>query len=72
LYAQVVVIPLFQEFGIISMVSGLNSVIKFIPPVIITEKEVEYFLDSLDKVLHNAQFTSEPWNVLYHIAKRSL
>ncbi len=72
LYAQVVVIPLFQEYGIISMVSGLNSVIKFIPPVIITEKEVGYFLDSLDKVLHNAQFTSEPWNVLYNIAKRSL
>ncbi|MEE9424408.1 MAG: aspartate aminotransferase family protein [Methylococcales bacterium] len=72
LYAQVVVIPLFLEFGIISMVSGLNSVIKFIPPVIITEKEVAYFLESLDKVLHNAQFTSEPWSVLYNIAKRSL
>ncbi|HFD13496.1 MAG TPA: aspartate aminotransferase family protein [Crenotrichaceae bacterium] len=72
LYAQVVVIPLFQEYGIISMVSGLNSVIKFIPPVIITEKEVDYFLDSLDKVLHKAQFTSEPWNVLYNIVKRSI
>ena len=71
LYAQVVVIPLFQEFGIISMVSGLNSVIKFIPPVIITEKEIEYFLDSLDKVLHKVQSTSEPWNILYNIAKRS-
>ena len=72
LYAQVLVIPLFQEYGIICMVSGLNSVIKFIPPVIITEKEVEYFLDSLDKVLHKAQFTAKPWKVLYNIAKRSL
>ena len=72
LYAQVIVIPLFEEYGIISMVSGLNSVIKFIPPVIITEKEVEYFLDSLDKVLHNAQYTAEPWNILYNIVKRSI
>lgn len=72
LLAQAVVIPLYRQYGIISMVSGFNLVIKFIPPMIITEKEVNYFLDSLDKALDLAQNTNKPWKMLAEIAVRAV
>ena len=72
LLAQAVVIPLYNQHGIISMVSGFNLVIKFIPPMIISKKEVDYYLISLDEVLDNAQNTSKPWKTLMDIAGRAV
>jgi hypothetical protein len=47
-------------------------VIKFIPPLIIGETEVEYFLKSLDQVLQDCEQTSRPQELLFDIARRSV
>jgi ornithine--oxo-acid transaminase len=72
LLPQMVVIPLFKDHGILSMVSGFNNVIKFIPPMIIGDVEVEYFLKALDQVLQDCEHTSRPQELLFNIARRSV
>jgi acetylornithine/succinyldiaminopimelate/putrescine aminotransferase len=72
LLPQMVVIPLFKDHGILSMVSGFNNVIKFIPPLIIGETEVDYYLASLDRVLQDCEETSRPQELLFDIARRSV
>ncbi len=49
------VIPLFHRHRILTQVAadGVN-VVKLLPPLIADVEEVEYFVDSLDDVLHDA------------------
>ncbi|KIQ61538.1 aminotransferase [Kitasatospora griseola] len=55
LFAQMVVVPLLQRHRILSQVSGDHlEVIKLIPPLIITEKEVDRFLDAFTEVMDDA------------------
>jgi len=72
LMPQMVVIPLFKDHGILSMVSGLNNVIKFIPPLIIGDVEVDYFLKSLDQVLTECETTSRPQELIFDLARRAV
>ena len=72
LMPQMVVIPLFKDHGILSMVSGLNNVIKFIPPLIIGDVEVDYFLKALDQVLTECEITSRPQEMLFDLARRAM
>ena len=72
LLPQMVVIPLFKDHGILSMVSGLNNVIKFIPPLIIGDVEVDYYLKALDQVLTECETTSRPQELIFDIARRAI
>jgi ornithine--oxo-acid transaminase len=55
LFAQMVVVALFQRHRILTQVSGDHmEVIKLIPPLMIGDTEVRLFLDSLDDVLADA------------------
>ncbi|WP_181799583.1 aspartate aminotransferase family protein [Kitasatospora acidiphila] len=55
LFAQMVVVPLLQRHRILTQVSGdLQEVIKLIPPLIITEAEVDRFLDAFCDVMDDA------------------
>ena len=55
LFAQMVVVALFQRHRILTQVSGDHmEVIKIIPPLMISETEVRLFLDGLDDVLADA------------------
>jgi acetylornithine/succinyldiaminopimelate/putrescine aminotransferase len=55
LFAQMVVVALFQRHRILTQVSGDNmEVIKLIPPLIIGDTEVKLFLDALTEVLEDA------------------
>jgi ornithine--oxo-acid transaminase len=55
LFAQMVVVGLFQRHRILTQVSGDNmEVIKLIPPLIIGDAEVRLFLDGLTDVLEDA------------------
>src|SRR4051812_19935383 len=56
LFAQFVVIPLFSEHRILSQVAGHGlNVIKAIPPLTLTEDDVDAFADALDQVLAEAE-----------------
>ncbi|MGH3170811.1 MAG: aspartate aminotransferase family protein, partial [Trebonia sp.] len=55
LFAQMVVVGLFQRHRVLTQVSGDNmEVIKLIPPLIIGDTEVRLFLDALTDVLEDA------------------
>jgi ornithine--oxo-acid transaminase len=55
LFAQMVVVALFQRHRILTQVSGDRmEVIKLIPPLIIGDAEVRLFVDGLDDVLEDA------------------
>jgi ornithine--oxo-acid transaminase len=72
LLPQMVVIPLFKDHGILSMASGFNNVIKFIPPMIIGDVEVDYFLKALDQVLEECEQTQKPQELLMGIVRRAV
>ncbi|PYC85844.1 aspartate aminotransferase family protein [Streptomyces tateyamensis] len=55
LFAQMVVVPLLQRHRILTQVSGDHlEVIKLIPPLIITEREVDRFVDAFCDVMDDA------------------
>ncbi len=48
LFAQLVVVPLFAEHRILSQVAGHNiAVLKVLPPLVVTDEDIEYFVDAL-------------------------
>ena len=56
LFAQLVVMALMRDHKILSQVAGHRvNIVKFLPPLVITEREVDYTLQALDAVLGEAQ-----------------
>jgi ornithine--oxo-acid transaminase len=51
LFPQLIVIPLHRDHGVITMAAGKNDVIKFLPPLTLSEEEARSFLEALDAVL---------------------
>ena len=56
LFAQLVVVPLFTEHAILSQVAGHGmNVVKGLPPLTLSEEDVDRFASALDDVLVRAQ-----------------
>jgi ornithine--oxo-acid transaminase len=56
IFTQLVALPLFAEYGILIQAAGHNmNVLKAIPPLTISEHEIDYFTQSLDRVLSRAR-----------------
>jgi ornithine--oxo-acid transaminase len=56
LFAQVVVVPLFKEHRILSQVAGHKiPVIKAIPPLTLSETDLDWFAEALDETIRKAQ-----------------
>jgi ornithine--oxo-acid transaminase len=56
IFAQLVVVPLFTDHRILSQVAGHRvNVVKGLPPLTITEGDVDWFAGALDAVLGEAQ-----------------
>jgi ornithine--oxo-acid transaminase len=56
LFAQMVIVPLLSQHRILTQVAGHNmDVIKILPPLIITEKEVNYFVNAFDEALQGCR-----------------
>lgn len=67
LFSQLIVGPLFQRHGILTQVAGDRmNVVKLLPPLICGQAEVDYFVTSLDDVLHDAHSNS---SLLYEFGK---
>ncbi|WP_377272362.1 aspartate aminotransferase family protein [Peterkaempfera sp. SMS 1(5)a] len=55
LFAQMVVVPLMQRHRILTQVSGDHlEVIKLIPPLVVTERDVDRFVDAFVDVMDDA------------------
>ena len=56
LFAQLVVVPLFTDHRILSQVAGHGlNVLKGLPPLVLSEEDVDWFVSSLDAVVAEAQ-----------------
>jgi ornithine--oxo-acid transaminase len=56
LFAQLVIVPLLSRHRILTQVAGHNmDVIKILPPLIITEKEVDIFVNAFDEALQGCR-----------------
>jgi ornithine--oxo-acid transaminase len=55
LFAQLVVVPLFTKHRILSQVAGYDlAVLKAIPPLVLSEQDIEDFVSALDEVIAKA------------------
>jgi ornithine--oxo-acid transaminase len=56
LFAQLVVAPLFSDHKILTQVAGHDSnVIKILPPLVLSEDDVDWFVGALEETLARAQ-----------------
>lgn len=74
LFPQAVTIPLLQDHAILTQVAGHKvDVIKLIPPLILNEKDCEYFLNSFTEVMNKLHtFPGPSWEVISRIGKSVL
>ena len=56
IFAQLVVVPLFTEHRILSQVAGHKvNIVKGLPPLTLSEEDVDWFATALDDVVRDAQ-----------------
>jgi ornithine--oxo-acid transaminase len=56
LFSQLVVVPLFRDHRILSQVAGHGlNVLKAIPPLVVTEDDVDSFASALEETIHRAE-----------------
>lgn len=59
MFSQTLVVPLFHRYGILTQVAADNvNIIKLLPPLIAGEAEIDYFANSLDELLSDAERNS--------------
>jgi 4-aminobutyrate aminotransferase-like enzyme len=69
LFPQLIVIPLHRDHRVITMAAGKNDVIKLLPPLTVSDNEVDVFLGALDAVLADCETdASKNWGVVRGIA----
>lgn len=76
LFPQAVVLPLMDDHRIITQVAGHNmDVIKLIPPLVIDERDVQWFLKGFEDVmqkLHQFGGAGPVWEVLKKLGKHAV
>ncbi|MEW6324947.1 MAG: aspartate aminotransferase family protein [Nitrospirota bacterium] len=74
LFAQMIVMPLYSEHRILTEIAGANvEVIKLIPPLPISEAQVDRFVGALASVLKEAQrFPGGLWDTGMKLAKQAI
>ncbi|SMF96376.1 ornithine--oxo-acid transaminase [Methylomagnum ishizawai] len=56
LFSQTITIPLFKNHRILSQVAGHGmNVVKFLPPLVVTEKDRDWILRAMDQVIGDTQ-----------------
>jgi ornithine--oxo-acid transaminase len=74
LFPQAAIIPLMDRHHIITQVAGHHiDVIKLLPPLVINEEDVRWFLDAFEDVLVQMhKFPGPAWDVVADIGKMVL
>ncbi len=74
LFGQMIVVPLMSKHRILTQVAGHNiDLVKLLPPLIITESDVDYFAHSLADVVSEChKFPGATWEVGMTLAKNAL
>ncbi len=74
LFGQAIVIPLLSDHGILTQVAGRDEdIIKLIPPLTLTEEDIDYFVECFDQVLASCnKFPGPIWEVATRLTKIAL
>ena len=73
-FGQMVIVPLMQEHRILTQVAGYHTeVIKFLPPLIISKEDLDWFLSAIQQVLQNTQrVPGAAWDTVMTLAKGAM
>lgn len=73
-FGQMLIMPLLHKHRILTQVAGYHTeVIKFLPPLIITREDVDYFLSAMQQVLEDVQrIPGNVWSTFTGLAKGAL
>jgi acetylornithine/succinyldiaminopimelate/putrescine aminotransferase len=73
-FGQMVIIPLLQKHRVLTQVAGYHTeVIKFLPPMTVTQEDMDWFLTALDDVLAETQrFPGAAWDTVSGLARRTI
>jgi acetylornithine/succinyldiaminopimelate/putrescine aminotransferase len=71
-FGQMIIIPLLQKHHILTQVAGFHTeVIKFLPPLIVTQEDMDWFVSAMDDVLQDTQrVPGAAWDTVAGLAKR--
>ena len=74
LFCQAVTIPLLSEHKILTQVSGYQmDVIKLIPPLVIDDSDVDWFLTAFEDVMEKIhKFPGPAWSAIFQIGKNAV
>jgi ornithine--oxo-acid transaminase len=73
LFAQAVVIPLMEDHRIICQVAGHNQdVVKLIPPLVINQDDVRWFLSAFEDVMVKLHRVTVALNLLARLGRHSI
>jgi ornithine--oxo-acid transaminase len=73
-FGQMIIIPLMDRHRILTQVAGYHTeVIKFLPPMIVTQHDMDWFLTAIDEVLADVQrIPGAAWDTVSGLAKRAM
>jgi len=73
-FGQMIIIPLLQKHKILTQVAGYHTeVIKFLPPMVVTKEDLDWFVDALDSVLEETtHFPGTAWTTVLGLAKGAM
>ena len=70
-FGQMIIIPLLKKHHILTQVAGYHTeVIKFLPPLVATRQDIDWFLQAMQDVLDDTQkFPGTAWDTVLGLAK---
>ena len=70
-FGQMIIIPLLKKHHILTQVAGYHTeVIKFLPPLVTTKQDMDWFLQAMQEVLADTQkFPGTAWDTVLGLAK---
>lgn len=73
-FGQMVIIPLMQKHRILTQVAGYHTeVIKFLPPMIVTKEDLDWFLSAMQDVLADTlRIPGAAWDTVTGLARRTI
>ena len=73
-FGQMLIIPLLNKHHILTQVAGYHTeVIKFLPSMVVTQQDMDWFLGAMDEVLTDTtRFPGAAWETVTGLAKRTI
>jgi ornithine--oxo-acid transaminase len=73
MFGQMLVMRLFQHHNILAQMCGNNfMVLKVAPPLVITEGQIEQYLDAIEAVMETVHSSSSFWSDALNLAQRAV